>query len=78
MPFIFRPLWLKVPDFLYFILLFGGLIALVVSVGIVIHGIVRKKDKFKFRGWIITILISLVLVVLTITGKIAPYCAFGG
>ena len=78
MPFIFRSLWLKVTDFLYFALLFGGLIALVVSTGIVIHGIVLKKDKKKFKSWIITILISLILVILTMTGKIAPYCAFGG
>lgn len=78
MKFLFRPLWLAVPDWLYFVLLFGGLIAMLVSIGMIIRGMMRKKDKFKLRGWVIAVLISAILIVLTMTGKIAPYCAFGG
>jgi hypothetical protein len=78
MRFLFRSLWFAVPDFLYFALLFGALIALVVSVGIIIYGSVKKKETAKFKGFAITILISIILIILTITGKIAPYCAFGG
>ena len=78
MRFLFRSLWLAVPDFLYFALLFGALLALVVSGVIVIYSFVKRKDKTKFKGCAITILISLILIFLTITGKIAPYCSFGG
>lgn len=78
MLFIFRPLWLMVPDLLYFVLLFGGFIAMLFSVGMIIRNVVQKRGNSKFRGWIITILISAFLIILTTTGKIAPYCAFGG
>ena len=78
MRFLFRRLSLAVPDLLYFVLLFGGWIALAISVGMVAFGVVRKKDTFKFRGWIITIIVSIILIFLTMTGKIAPYCSFGG
>ena len=78
MQFLFRPLWLAVPDILYFALLFGALIVLIISVVTIFYGIVKKKDTFKLRGWIITILISTIVIILTMTGRIAPYCAFGG
>ena len=38
-----RNFWLVVPEFLYLVLLFGGWIAVVVSAGIIIAGIIRKE-----------------------------------
>ena len=76
--YIFLGNWLKVPDALYFILLFGAVIALAISMGVIIYHFVRKKDKVKLRVWLTTALISLVMIALTMTGKIAPYCSFGG
>ena len=78
MRFLFRSLWLAVPDFLYFALLFGSLITLIVSIGIAICVFARKKDKAKIKGCAIAILISIIFIILTMTGKIAPYCSFGG
>ena len=78
MSYLFRTTWLGVPDLLYFVLLFGGLIALLISLVSLIHGIICKKDKTQFRTWIVAILISVILIMLTMTGKIAPYSAFGG
>ena len=78
MRFLFRSLWFAVPDFLYFALLFGALIALTVSVGIIIDSFVKKKGNADFKVSAVTCLISIILILLTMTGKIAPYCSFGG
>lgn len=64
MRFLFRSLWVAVPDFLYFVLLLGALIALVVSVGIIFYSFIKKKDNAKFKGCAITILISIIIICL--------------
>lgn len=76
--YIFRTHWLAVPDLLYFLLLFSGWIVLLASTVMIIREIIRKKEKVSFRSWTIAFVISLVMIVLTMTGKIAPYCSFGG
>ena len=78
MSYIFRTHWLAVPDLLYFFFIFSGWIVLLVSAVMIIREIMRKKEKASFSGWTIAFVISLVMIVLTTTGKIAPYCSFGG
>ena len=78
MDFIFRPLWLAVPDAVYFVLLVGGVLALLLSIGMFLYGMVRKRTDFSYKWWIMLLLIAAALIFLTITGKIAPYGAFGG
>jgi len=72
-----RSFWLVVPEFLYFILLWGGWIAVVLSAGMSVAGIIRKKDKRRIMKWIVILLISLAIAVMAMTGKIASNTAFG-
>ncbi len=73
-----RSFWLVVPEFLYLILLCGGWIAVVISVGMTVAGIIRKKEKKCVTKWIVILLVSLVIAVMAMTGKIVPNTAFGG
>lgn len=73
-----RNFWLVVPKFLYLVLLFGGWIAVVVSVGMIVAGMIRKKEKKRILKWIVILLISLAIAVMAMTGKIVPNTAFGG
>lgn len=73
-----RSFWLVVPEFLYFILLWGGWIAVVLSAGMSVAGIIRKKDKRRIIMWFAILLVSLVIAVMAMTGKIVPNTAFGG
>lgn len=73
-----RSFWLVVPEFLYLILLCGGWIAVVISAGMTIASIIRKKEKKRIIKWIIILLIALAIAVMAMTGKIVPNTAFGG
>ena len=73
-----RSFWLVVPEFLYFILLWGGGIAVVLSAGMSVVGIIRKKDKRRIIMWFAILLISLTIAVMAMAGKIVPNTAFGG
>lgn len=78
MSYIFHTYWLKVPDLLYLILLFGSWIMLIISVSMIIRGIVRKNEKRYFVKCVIVMLVALLISLLAMTGKIAPYMSFGG
>lgn len=73
-----RSFWLVVPEFLYLILLCGGLVAVVVSAGMTVAGIIRKRQKKCMIKWGVILLIALVIAVMAMTGKIVPNTAFGG
>lgn len=73
-----RSFWLVVPEFLYLILLCGGWIAVVISAGMAIADIIRKKEKKRIIKWVIILLIALAIAVMAMTGKIVPNTAFGG
>ena len=71
-----RSFWLVVPEFLYLILLCGGWIAVVISVGMTIASIIRKKEKKHIIKWVIILLISLAIAVMAMTGKIVLWSSF--
>lgn len=73
-----RSFWLVVPEFLYLILLCGGWIVVVISTGMAVEGIIRKREKKRITKWIVIMLISLAIAVMAVTGKIVPNTAFGG
>ena len=73
-----RSFWIVVPEFLYMILMCGGWLAIAFSVGMTIVDIIRKREKKRIIKWMVILLISLVIAVMTMTGKIVPNTAFGG
>ena len=75
---LLRMNWLKVPDVLYDILLFGGWIGLIVSAALLIRGIIRRQSGRAFAVQLAVLAVSLLAVVLTMTGKIAAVTMFGG
>lgn len=72
-----RSFWLVVPEFLYLIILCGGWFAVVISAGMNVACIIRKKEKKCIMKWIVILLISLAIAVMAMTGKIASNTAFG-
>lgn len=73
-----RSFWLVVPEFLYLILLCGGWIAVVISAGMTIASIIRKKEKKSIIKWVVILFLALAIAVMAMTGKIVPNTAFGG
>ena len=73
-----RSFWLVVPEFLYLILLCGGWIAVVISAGMTIAGIIRKREKKCIIKWVVILILALAIAVMAMTGKIVPNTAFGG
>ena len=73
-----RNFWLVVPEILYLVLLFGGWLTVVISAGIIIAGITRKKEKKRIIRWGIVLILAFAMVIMTMTGKIVPNTAFGG
>ena len=73
-----RSFWLVVPEVLYLIILCGGWIAVVISMGMTIASIIRKKEKKSIIKWIVALLTALAIEVMAMTGKIVPNTAFGG
>ena len=73
-----RSFWIVVPEFLYMILMCGGWLAITFSVGMTIVDIIRKREKKRIIKWMVILLISLVIAVMAMTGKIVPNTAFGG
>lgn len=76
--YLLRTYWLMVPDTVYFVILFSGVALFFVSAGIIFYGIARKKEKAFLKHWFAVVIVSVLMIVLTATGKIAPYCSFGG
>ena len=75
---LLRMNWLKVPDVLYDILLFGGWIGLIVSAALLLRGILRRQSGKAFAVQLAVLAVSLLAIVLTMTGKIAAMTMFGG
>lgn len=73
-----RSFWLVVPEFLYLVLLFGGWIMVVISAGITIAGIIRKKEKKCIINGVVVLILALAIAAMAMTGKIVPNTAFGG
>ncbi len=49
-----------------------------ISVGMTITGIIRKKEKKRIIKWIVILLSALAIALMAMTGKIVPNTAFGG
>jgi len=73
-----RSFWLVVPELIYLILLCGGWLAVLISVGMTVAGIIRKKEKKHIIKWIVILLYALAIALMAMTGKIVPNTAFGG
>lgn len=71
-------MYLIIPEFVYIVLLYGGIALLVVSVLMGIRGMIKKRGKRYFVTWCIVLLVSLVAVVLTTTGVLVANTMLGG
>ena len=71
-------MYLTIPEFVYIVLLYGGIALLVVSVLMGIRGMIKKRGKRYFVTWCIVLLVSLVAVVLTTTGVLVTNTMLGG
>ncbi len=71
-------MYLTIPEFVYIVLLYGGIALLVVSVLMGIRGMIKKRGKRYFVTWCIALLVSLVAVVLTTTGVLVANTMLGG
>ena len=71
-------MYLTIPEFVYIVLLYGGIALLVVSVLMGIRGMIKKRGKRYFVTWCIVLLVSLVAVVLTTTGALVANTMLGG
>ena len=67
-----------VPEFIYNILLCGGIILSLASVLMTIYGVVKKKEKRYLVKWCIVLLVALILIILTRTGIIVANTMIGG
>lgn len=70
--------YLVIPEFIYIVLLYGGIALSLVSVFMNIRGIIIKSEKGYFIKWSIVLLVSLVAVALTTTGIIVANTMLGG
>ena len=71
-------MYLTIPEFVYIVLLYGGIALLVVSVLMGIRGMIKKRGKRYFVTWCIVLRVSLVAVVLTTTGVLVANTMLGG
>lgn len=71
-------MYLTIPEFVYIVLLYGGIALLVVSVLMGIRGMIKKRGKRYFVTWCIALLVSLAAVVLTTTGVLVANTMLGG
>lgn len=71
-------MYLTIPEFVYIVLLYGGIALLVVSVLMGIRGMIQKCGKRYFLTWCIVLLVSLAAVVLTTTGVLVANTMLGG
>ncbi len=69
---------LIVPELVYIILFYGGILVCLISVIMIICGIIRKNNKRYFINWSIVFFIALIIVFLTATGIIVANTMFGG
>ena len=67
-----------VPEFIYVIILFGGITLSLVSLFMDIRGIIKKTERQYFIKWSIVLFLALVAVALTRTGIIVANAMIGG
>ena len=70
--------YLIIPEFIYIVLLYGGIALSLVSAFMVIRGIIKKSERKYFIKWCIVLLVALVAVALTTTGVIVANTMIGG
>lgn len=69
---------LKVPQLLWYFALFGGIALAVVSAGLLLFGIFKKKGKGHILSWLAIGLIAFSIFALAFHGVIAGSEMFGG
>ena len=67
-----------IPEFIYMIILFGGIAISLISLFMGIRGIIKKTERQYFIKWSIILLLALVAVALTRTGLIVANTMIGG
>jgi len=69
---------LIIPELIYIMLLYGGIVSSLVSFFMGIRGFIKKREIRYFIKWGIVLLLCLVAVVLTTTGVIVANTMIGG
>ena len=69
---------LIIPELIYIMLLYGGIVLSLVSFFMGIRGFIKKREIRYFIKWGIVLLLCLVTVVLTTTGVIVANTMIGG
>ena len=67
-----------IPEFIYIVLLCGGIILSLVSVLMAIRGKIKKREKRYFVKWCIVLLVAVTTVIMTTTGVIVANTMIGG
>lgn len=70
--------YLIVPEFIYIVLLYGGIALSLISVFMGIRGMIKKKGRGYFIKWCVVLLASFVAVALTTTGVVVAQTMIGG
>lgn len=70
--------WVMVPQFLYYIFLFGGGLLILVSVGLMVRGIMKRKGKTHLLCQAIVLIVAVLIFMLTLSGKIVGHMMVGG
>lgn len=69
---------LIIPEFIYIVLFYGGIVLSIVSIFAGIRGFIKKRERQYFIKWCIVLLICLVVLALTTTGVIVANTMIGG
>lgn len=64
----------KLPWFLYDIFLYGGILLTVISIGMIIFGAVKKKEKNYYKVWFIILIAGVLMLVPVVLSMI---CGLG-
>ena len=70
--------YLIIPELIYIMLLYGGIVLSLVSLFMDMRGFIKKRERRYFIKWGIVLLLCLVAVVLTTTGVIVANTMIGG
>ena len=69
---------LIIPELIYIMLLYGGIVSSLVSFFMGIRGFIKKREIRYFIKWGIVLLLCLVTLLLTTTGVIVANTMIGG
>lgn len=70
--------WIMIPQRLYYIIMLGGGVLSVMSVGLIIYGILKKKNIRYLFSWSVVLFIGVLFVILTLSQKIVGHMMVGG